>query len=247
VNFRLADRGVRAILLDIEGTTTSIAFVYEVLFPFARVRLRRYLAGGSGESDRDAVREALTLLRAEWKTDAAGQRAVPAWNDDIPESASAYLEWLMDHDVKSPALKRLQGLIWEGGYRTGELKGQVFADVPPAFARWREAHVTLAIYSSGSVLAQRLLFGATAQGDLTAFITAFFDTGVGAKRWPDSYRRISSELSRAAHEVLFVSDTPAELDAARAAGCQVLLAERPGNKAVIYEEAETIRTFDQIG
>ncbi len=152
----------------------------------------------------------------------------------------------MDRDMKSPALKRLQGLIWEGGYRTGELKGQVFSDVPPAFARWRDAQVTLAIYSSGSVLAQRLLFGATEQGDLTAFITAFFDTGVGAKRWPDSYRRISDELSRAAHEVLFVSDTPAELDAARAAGCQVLLAERPGNKAVTYAEAETIRTFDQI-
>jgi enolase-phosphatase E1 len=246
VNFRLTDRGVRAILLDIEGTTTSIAFVYDVLFPFARARLRRYLAESSGEAHRDAVREALTLLRAEWTADTAGRHAVPAWSDEIPESASAYLEWLMDHDVKSPALKRLQGLIWEGGYRSGELKGQVFPDVPPAFARWRDAQVTLAIYSSGSVLAQRLLFGATEQGDLTAFITAFFDTGVGAKRWPDSYRRISAELNRAAHEVLFVSDTPAELDAARAAGCQVLLAERPGNKAVAYAEAETIRTFDQI-
>jgi enolase-phosphatase E1 len=245
VNFRLTDRGVRAILLDIEGTTTSIAFVYEVLFPFARARLRRFLADGSRD-DGQAVREALTLLRAEWTADAAGRRAVPVWSDEVPESASAYLEWLMDRDVKSPALKRLQGLIWEGGYRTGELKGQVFSDVPRAFARWRDAQVTLAIYSSGSVLAQRLLFGATDQGDLTAFITAFFDTGVGAKRWPDSYRRISAELNRVAHEVLFVSDTPAELDAARAAGCQVLLAERPGNKAVTYAEAETIRTFDQI-
>jgi enolase-phosphatase E1 len=246
VNFRLTDRGVRAILLDIEGTTTSIAFVYEVLFPFARARLRRFLADGSGD-DGHAVREALTLLRAEWAADTAGRHAVPAWSDEIPESASAYLEWLMDRDVKSPALKRLQGLVWEGGYRTGALKGQVFSDVPRAFARWRDAQITLAIYSSGSVLAQRLLFGATEQGDLTSFITAFFDTGVGAKRWPDSYRRISAELNRAAHEVLFVSDTPAELDAARAAGCQVLLAERPGNKAVTYAEAETIRTFDQIG
>jgi enolase-phosphatase E1 len=245
VNFRLTDRGVRAILLDIEGTTTSIAFVYEVLFPFARAHLRRFLADGSGD-DRHAIREALALLRAEWAGDAAGRRAVPPWNDEVPESAAGYLEWLMDRDVKSPALKRLQGLIWEGGYRTGELKGHVFPDVPRAFARWREASVTLAIYSSGSVLAQRLLFGATEQGDLTAFIAAFFDTGVGAKRWPDSYRRISAELNRPAQELLFVSDTPAELDAARAAGCQVLLAERPGNKTVAYAEAETIRTFDQI-
>ena len=103
------------------------------------------------------------------------------WSDEIPESASAYLEWLMDRDVKSPALKRLQGLIWEGGYRTGELKGQVFPDVPPAFTRWRDAQVTIAIYSSGSVLAQRLLFGATEQGDLTPFISGFFDTGVGCE------------------------------------------------------------------
>ena len=117
---------------------------------------------------------------------------------------------------------------------------------PPAFARWRAAHVTVAIYSSGSVLAQRLLFGSTPAGDLTPFIAAFFDTGVGAKRWPDSYRRIAAEMNHATADVLFVSDTPAELDAARSAGCQVLLAERPGNKAVAYAEAETIRTFDQI-
>jgi enolase-phosphatase E1 len=246
VNFRLTDRGVRAILLDIEGTTTAIAFVYDVLFPFARARLREYLAERSGGAHRDAVAEALALLRTEWNADTAGRRAVPGWSDEIPESASAYLEWLMDRDVKSPALKRLQGLIWEGGYRTGELKGQVFPDVLPAFTRWRDARVTIAIYSSGSVLAQRLLFGATEQGDLTPFISAFFDTGVGAKRWPDSYRRIAAELNRVGEEVLFVSDTPAELDAARAAGCAALLAERPGNKAVVYAEAETIRTFDQI-
>lgn len=246
MNFRLTERGVRAILLDIEGTTTSISFVYEVLFPFARARLRHYLAERSGGVHRDGVREALTLLRAEWIADTAGRRAVPAWSDEVAESASAYLEWLMDRDVKSPALKLLQGLIWEGGYRTGELKGQVFPDVPPAFARWRDAQVTIAIYSSGSVLAQRLLFGATEQGDLTPFITAFFDTGVGAKRWPDSYRRIAAELNRAGGEVLFVSDTPAELDAARSAGFQVLLAQRPGNSPATHPEAETVRTFDQI-
>jgi len=152
----------------------------------------------------------------------------------------------MDRDVKSPALKLLQGRIWEGGYRTGALKGQVFPDVAPAFARWRDAGITIAIYSSGSVLAQRLLFGATAEGDLTPCIAAFFDTGVGAKRWPDSYRRIAAELTRAPAEVLFVSDTPAELDAARSAGYQVLMASRPGNQATDYHEADTIRSFEQI-
>jgi enolase-phosphatase E1 len=243
VRFLLQDRAIRAILLDIEGTTTPIAFVYDVLFPFARARLRAYLEDPAHDA---AVRDVLPLLTKEWEADAAARRALPDWEQMAPGSASSYLEWLMDRDVKSPALKRLQGLIWEGGYRAGALKGEVFPDVRPAFERWREARVTIAIYSSGSVLAQRLLFGATPAGDLTPFITAFFDTGVGPKRWPDSYRRIAAELRYEAAGLLFVSDTPAELDAARSAGCQVLLAERPGNRSASYSEAESIRSFDQI-
>ena len=241
--FRLTERGVRAILLDIEGTTTPVAFVYEVLFPFARAHLREYLRDSS---QRVAVNLALSLLRREWNADALAHRSLLDWWETEPESASAYLEWLMDRDVKSPALKLLQGQIWEGGYRTGVLKGQVFPDVPPAFARWRALDVTIAIYSSGSVLAQRLLFGATPEGDLTPFISGFFDTAVGAKRSPDSYTMISAALNREAAQVLFVSDTPAELDAARAAGCQTLLAIRPGNRTLSTTEAETIRSFDQI-
>jgi enolase-phosphatase E1 len=243
VRFELKDRAIRTILLDIEGTTTPVAFVYDVLFPFARTHLGAYLQDPTHDA---VVREVLHLLREEWDADAAARRDLPGWQEGTPGSAAAYLEWLMDRDVKSPALKRLQGLIWESGYRTGVLKGEVFPDVPTAFTRWRDAQVTIAIYSSGSVLAQRLLFGATPGGDLTPFITAFFDTGVGAKRWPDSYRRIAAELRHAAANMLFVSDTPAELDAARGAGCQVLFAERPGNRAVIYAEAETVRSFDQI-
>jgi enolase-phosphatase E1 len=243
VKFLLKDRAIRAILLDIEGTTTPVAFVYDVLFPFARARLGTYLQ----EPAHDAVvRDVLVLLAKEWEADAAARRDLSDWRAGDPASASPYLEWLMDRDVKSPALKRLQGLIWEGGYRTGALKGEVFRDVAPAFARWRDQDITIAIYSSGSVLAQRLLFGATVEGDLTPFIAAFFDTDVGAKRWPDSYRRIAAALQRETGELLFVSDTPAELDAARGAGCQVLLAERPGNRATSYPEADAIRSFDQI-
>jgi enolase-phosphatase E1 len=243
VRFLLKDRAIRVILLDIEGTTTPIAFVYDVLFPFARTRLSAYLEDPAHDA---VVRDVLQLLRKEWEADAAARRALPDWQEGAPGSASPYLEWLMDRDVKSPALKRLQGLIWEGGYRTGALRGEVFPDVRPAFERWRDARVTIAIYSSGSVLAQRLLFGATREGDLTPFIAAFFDTSVGPKRWPDSYRRIAVELQHEAAGVLFVSDTPAELDAARGAGCQVLLAERPGNRSASYSEAESIRSFDQI-
>jgi enolase-phosphatase E1 len=243
VKFLLQDRAIRAILLDIEGTTTPIAFVYDVLFPFARIRLRAYLEDPAHAA---VVRDVLELLRKEWDADTAARRGVADWQEAAPGSASTYLEWLMDHDIKSPALKRLQGLIWEGGYRAGELRGEVFPDVRPAFERWRDARVTIAIYSSGSVLAQRLLFGATREGDLTPFIAAFFDTGVGPKRWPDSYRRIAGELQHDAAGVLFVSDTPAELDAARGAGCHVLLAERPGNRSASYSDAESIRSFDQI-
>jgi enolase-phosphatase E1 len=243
VRFLLQDRAIRAVLLDVEGTTTPISFVYDVLFPFARIRLRTYLEDPAHDG---VVRDVLQLLRKEWNADAAARRGLPDWRDGAPGSASAYLEWLMDLDVMSPALKRLQGLIWEGGYRTGELRGEVFSDVRPAFERWRNAQVKIAIYSSGSVLAQRLLFGATRDGDLTPYIAAFFDTGVGPKRWPDSYRRIAAELDHAAADLLFVSDTPAELDAARGAGCQVLLAERPGNRSASYSEAESIRSFDQI-
>jgi len=243
VKFSLNEHEIRVILLDIEGTTTPVAFVYDVLFPFVRTHLRAYLQDPAHDA---VVRDALRTLRAEWDADRAAHRDPPAWQDDTTVSASAYVEWLMDRDVKSPALKLLQGQIWEGGYRTGVLMGQVFPDVPPAFARWRDAHVTIAIYSSGSVLAQRLLFGATKEGDLTPFITAYFDTGVGAKRWPDSYRRIAAQLEQTAAHVLFVSDTPAELDAARAAGFQVLLAARPGNPTLTYSEGESIRSFDQI-
>jgi enolase-phosphatase E1 len=244
VTFRLKDRGVRAILLDIEGTTTPLAFVYDVLFPFARAHMRDYL---QAHADSDMVRDALDRLREEWRADAAARQDPPEWPDDALMPAVAYLEWLMDRDLKSPALKLLQGYIWEGGYRSGVLKGLVFPDVRPAFERWRGVPVKIAIYSSGSMLAQRLLFGATPDGDLTPFISGFFDTSAGVKTSAASYRRIAGALSHSAAEVLFVSDVPAELDAARSAGCQVLLAERPGNRAATAKEAETIRSFDEIG
>ncbi len=170
----------------------------------------------------------------------------PQWRDDSPPSSAVYFAWLMDRDRKSPALKQLQGRIWEGGYRTGALKGSVFPDVRPAFERWHRGGVEINIYSSGSVLAQQLLFGATAHGDLTTFISRFFDTAVGAKTSRDSYRRIAGELKLDAVHVLFVSDVPEELDAATSAGCQALLAIRPGNLTTVRTTLETIRSFDQI-
>ena len=132
----------------------------------------------------------------------------------------------MHHDRKSPGLKALQGLIWQDGYKSGELKGQVYPDVPPAFKRWRAGGLDIYIYSSGSVLAQRLLFGSTEAGDLTESLKGYFDTAVGAKASSDSYRVISEQIHVAPGEVLFVSDVVAELDAARIIGMHTALCVR---------------------
>jgi enolase-phosphatase E1 len=237
VTFGLREHGVDVVLLDIEGTTTPIAFVYEVLFPYARVRLDAYLRAHAAE---DQLRDQLAALRAEWQDDARAGERPPDWAmADIP-AAARYLEWLMDRDRKSPPLKRIQGEIWKAGFDRGELRADLFPDVAPAFARWEAGGVSVAIYSSGSVLAQRLVFG-----PLAASIAAFFDTGVGPKKSVDSYRRIARELGRAPAKILFVSDAADELDAAREAGCHTLLAVRPGNRDVQTDHA-AIGSFDEI-
>jgi 2,3-diketo-5-methylthio-1-phosphopentane phosphatase len=152
----------------------------------------------------------------------------------------------MDCDRKSPGLKLLQGQIWEQGYAAGQLHGEVFPDVPPALRRWRTTGIPVAIYSSGSQLAQRLLFGSTKQGDLTTLISRFFDTQVGAKMAAESYIRIGRELACPVGQLLFVSDVSEELNAARGAGCQTLLCVRPGNRPQPAGAFDTVETFDEI-
>jgi enolase-phosphatase E1 len=151
----------------------------------------------------------------------------------------------MDRDRKSTALKSLQGRIWEEGYRAGQLRGQVYPDVPRAFARWRAQGRDLAIFSSGSVLAQRLLFSGSEAGDLTQAIRAFFDTTTGAKSDPESYRKIAAALGQAPAAVLFLSDVTAELDAARGAGMATRLCVREGN-APEAADHPVVRTFDGV-
>ena len=135
----------------------------------------------------------------------------------------------MDEDRKSTGLKAVQGLLWEEGYRSGALRAHVFADVPAAFARWRAAGLAIYVFSSGSVLAQRLLFAHSEAGDLSGLLDGHFDTTTGPKREPAAYRAIAREIGLAPEAVLFLSDVPAELDAARAAGMRTGLLERPGN------------------
>jgi enolase-phosphatase E1 len=240
--------GVEAVLLDIEGTTTPIAFVTATLFPYVRVHLQAHLARHAASDDYAAL---VDRLRGEWH--AAGDRgeAPPAWSDDPGDarlaSAVAFVGWLMDQDRKSTPLKDLQGRIWQEGYERGELVSEVFPDVPPALGRWRERGVRAAIYSSGSVLGQQLLFRHTSSGDLTPLLDGFFDTNIGVKTDPESYRRIAPRLCHPHDGILFLSDAPRELEAARAAGMHVRLAVRPGNATVPEGHGfDAVFSFDEL-
>lgn len=240
----LRSRDVTGVVLDVEGTTTPVSFVYDVLFPYARARIAEYVASNIGTGE---FAEVQRMLRDEWTEDLSCGEPVPEW----PESQVAdkvamtdYLAWLMDRDRKSPALKAIQGRIWQAGFQGGTLRGEVFDDVPRALARWRDAGVNVSIYSSGSVLAQQLLFGHSVAGDLTPWLANYFDTAVGAKRAPESYTRIASAVGQAAQRLLFISDVQQELDAAAVAGFQTLLCVREPQSQ--QNGRHIIRSFDEV-
>jgi enolase-phosphatase E1 len=215
-------------LLDVEGTVAPISLVSEQLFPYARKHVSAFLAQHGAQPE---VQADLRLLAEENARETDSQCPRLTAPKPSAERALAYLLWLMDRDRKSTALKSLQGKIWKIGFESGELKGTLFADVPPAFARWME-HARVAIYSSGSVEAQKQLFRYSTFGDLTPQIAAYFDTRVGAKVEHASYAAIATALEVQSGEILFCSDVVRELDAARAAGCRTRLVVRPGNAAV---------------
>ena len=197
-----------AILTDIEGTTTPIAFVHRTLFPFARARLPGFLAAH------------------------AANRAVTAILDEVralaPDEAplDALLGW-MDADAKITPLKELQGLIWREGYANGALHADVYPEVAGRLEAWHAGGIRLAIYSSGSAEAQKQLFAHTGAGDLTGLFAGFFDTRIGGKRVAASYRAIAAELALSGEAILFLSDVEAELDAAEAAGLRTCQLVRP--------------------
>jgi enolase-phosphatase E1 len=175
----------------------------------------------------------------------SSQPAPPPWRDDLA-AVVAYVHWLMDRDRKSTGLKSLQGKIWEEGYRSGDLRGEVYPDVPPALERWHGHGIDIAIFSSGSVQAQRSLFTNTAAGDLTRFIRAYFDTTTGPKTAPHSYARIAAALERSPSEVLFLSDVGAELDAALTAGMRTALCVRTPGSAPLTGAHPLIHALDQL-
>jgi enolase-phosphatase E1 len=204
--------GARAILTDIEGTTSSIAFVKEVLFPFARAHLAGYVAAHAGDAE---VRRCLDDARA-----IAGD---PAMRDDAV--IALLLRWI-DEDRKLTPLKTLQGLVWEIGYRSGALTSHVYDDALAGLTAWHAAGLPIYVFSSGSIAAQRLLFGHTAQGDVTWLFRGHFDTTIGGKLEAASYRAIARAVGLPPAEILFLSDHAGELDAAAAAGMRTLCLDR---------------------
>ena len=201
----------RAILTDIEGTTSSISFVKDVLFPYARRALPGFV---KAHGDEPAVRKWLDAVAAENGGVCRGEMIVEV------------LQGWIDEDRKHPALKALQGMIWLEGYREGEFQAHVYPDAAQALRQWHANGHRLAVYSSGSVPAQKLLFGHSTEGDLSALFSGWFDTAVGGKREVQSYRNIVGQLDLAAHDVVFLSDIVEELDAAREAGLRTVLLDR---------------------
>lgn len=221
---------IKAIVTDIEGTTSSLSFVKDVLFPYAREHLGPYVRRHAGESK---IVPLLNDVRKEIGEDA-----------DL-EDVIAQLEQWIDEDKKITALKTLQGLLWEAGYEQGDFQGHIYEDARQKLEEWHQQGIQLYVYSSGSVYAQKLLFGHTEYGDLNKLFTGYFDTQVGAKMEADSYRNIVEAIGFEADEILFLSDIEKELDAARAAGMHTtwLVRDRePDKNATHYQ----VKDFNAI-
>ncbi len=222
---------VKAIVTDIEGTTSSIDFVHRVLFPYASKQLPDFVRKNQSASE---VIPMLDSVRAE-----AGEAGA-----DIERVIDILLRWI-DEDRKVTALKALQGLIWKHGYESGAFAGHMYEDAVSNLRRWAAANIDLYVYSSGSVGAQKLLFGYSDAGDLTPLFRGYFDTNIGHKREPESYRCIAEESGRPAAEILFLSDVAEELDAAADAGMQTFQLVRdakvvPGSHRIAHDFDEVL-------
>jgi enolase-phosphatase E1 len=221
---------VRAILTDIEGTTSSLSFVKDVLFPYSREHLPAFVREHGDEP------EVARLL--------AHARSLAGRDMDSAELAEELRAWI-DEDRKATPLKALQGLIWEEGYRRGAFSGHVYPDAARRLRAWKDQGIALYVYSSGSVHAQRLLFAHTNEGDLTSLFSGYFDTTVGQKHEPASYRAIAAAIGLLPIEILFLSDIHEELDAARAAGMQTVCLVREGELDPDAEHPQ-VRDFKNI-
>ncbi len=202
---------IRAIVTDIEGTTSSLSFVRDVLFPYARKNLGDFIR--KHEKDVAGIMDDIRTM----------ENNTGLSTDGI---ISLLIRWI-DEDRKATPLKALQGMIWKAGYEAGDFRGHIYDDAVEALQRWHKAGIALYVYSSGSVAAQKLLFSHTPRGDLTPLFSGYFDTATGPKLEVESYRNIAAHIGAPAGAVLFLSDNPGEIDAAAAAGMQTVLINRP--------------------
>jgi enolase-phosphatase E1 len=221
---------IKAIVTDIEGTTSSILFVKDVLFPYARANLAGYV---QSHADDPQVKPLLDDVCKE-----AGSKL------SLEQIIAQLIQWI-DEDKKVTPLKSLQGLIWEAGYRQGDFKGHLYADAAEKLKSWKADGLDLYVYSSGSVYAQKLLFGHTEYGDLTPLFSGYFDTHIGGKREQQSYDNIAKQLDIPANRLLFLSDIKEELDAAKAAGFQTTWLVRDSAPDPQAEHRQ-VNNFDQI-
>ncbi|MEX2163768.1 MAG: acireductone synthase [Sulfuricaulis sp.] len=221
---------IKAILTDIEGTTSSLSFVKDVLFPYARERMGEFIHRHAKDP---AVQRELDEVRR-----ISGKKLTDA------EVIDQLTRWI-DEDRKITPLKNLQGMIWEDGYRQGDFKGHVYHDAVRQLRNWRRQGISIYVFSSGSVQAQKLLFTHTENGDLTPLFSGYFDTTIGNKREAGSYRKIADAIGTKPDEILFLSDIIEELDAARAAGMQVIGLVREGVPD-LRSAYRQVRNFDEI-
>jgi enolase-phosphatase E1 len=220
--------GVHAVVVDVEGTTSSIAFVKEQLYPYARTHIPPYV-----REHADAIKDILDEVRR-----IEGNAAL-----DLSQLIAVLLRW-MDDDRKVTPLKTLQGLVWRKGFDSGALCAPVYDDALRALTHWRKQGLKLYVYSSGSVAAQRLLFSHTEEGNLTPLFSGYFDTTTGSKLEPESFRAIAGSIGLPAEAILFLSDHTGEIDAARGAGMQAIWVDRAPDAA--RAESDRIRSFDDI-
>ncbi|MBN6773645.1 acireductone synthase [Pseudomonas granadensis] len=207
---------IKAILTDIEGTTSAVSFVFDVLFPYAAKHLPDFVRQNAERAD---VAEQLDAVRRDSNEP----------NADIERVVEILLGWIAE-DRKATPLKALQGMVWAEGYHAGQLKGHVYPDAVEALQRWHQAGYQLFVYSSGSIQAQKLIFGCSEAGDLTPLFSGYFDTTSGGKREAQSYTNIQQALGVAAEEILFLSDIVEELDAAQSAGLKTCGLAREGGE-----------------
>lgn len=223
---------IKAVLTDIEGTTSSISFVNDVLFPYAKEKMEEFVKENKDNPEVKKILEEVKKIEGKDLT--------------IDEIIKTLIKW-KEEDKKITPLKEIQGLIWEEGYKKGELQGHIYEDSFKKLKKWNDEGIPVYVYSSGSVKAQKLLFSNTEFGDINYLFSGYFDTKVGSKKESSSYKKIAEEIGLKPEEILFLSDNPEEIEAAAKAGMKVIRFARKGEFEIIPDfPFKQVRSFEEI-